>query len=181
MQYKRYGIVLIPEERINRLAIALSKQLLSFGSLFALKNRSIYPHLSLYHFDAERLTEKDSGSILTGLMGDLELTALRLHSYKSGLGEGFVDVEYEKDLALQSLQKMVIEAVESIQGTQRRPYDAVGASFRPHLTLGRLPQYNKVASDILSDIESFSGRFPSLGLFEIGQHGTCIKKLAPPL
>lgn len=61
----------------------------------------------------------------------------------------------------------------------RYGYPAVGDLFRPHMTLTRLKEHNpKVFEPLPQDVDAFSGIFDRLGLFEIGENGTYIRKIA---
>ncbi|MBP6005281.1 hypothetical protein KA531_00005, partial [Candidatus Saccharibacteria bacterium] len=58
-------------------------------------------------------------------------------------------------------------------------YPAVGDLFRPHITLTRLKEHNPNVLELLQqDITTFNGVFDRLGLFEMGENGTCIRKIA---
>ena len=66
-----------------------------------------------------------------------------------------------------------------LENLQKYGYPAIGDLFRPHITLTRLEEHNPKVLDLLpQDISTFSGVFDRLGLFEMGENGTCIRKIA---
>ena len=66
----------------------------------------------------------------------------------------------------------------ALEDYQRYGYKHVGELFRPHMTLSRLSSTNDAALQVLGDISAFDGIFLKLGLFEMGDNGTCTRKLS---
>jgi 2'-5' RNA ligase len=114
------------------------------------------------------------------------------------------EVAYDKSLSIELLQKEIVTALNPIRDgiRQKDPvghvlqdwipqtsgeirenfdafgYDEIGNFFRPHITLTRFKQRNfQVANSLLPPLNVFNGVFTTLGLFEMGQNGTCIRKI----
>jgi hypothetical protein len=121
------------------------------------------------------------------------------YSLGTGFGVGYVDPEYEVTNELSTLQNKVIAAVNPLRAGMRESdirkmqdaegikldnlqnygYPAIGSLFRPHITLTRLKEHNPKVFELLpQDVSEFSGEFDRLGLFEMGENGTCVRKIA---
>lgn len=193
------NLVLLPDQRLTDGAINVSRKLAQFDSYFVLEDGKRYPHISLYKFQlkAEDITKVDEVlAAIARRTPSLQLRA-RKYSYEHD-GYHFIDVEYEKTPELLDLQKDVIEAVNpiregmrekdkermlsaqglSLENYQKYGYNLVGELFRPHISLTRLKVASQAASKVLDDLHNFDGNFVGLGLFETGDHGTAIRKLA---
>jgi 2'-5' RNA ligase len=112
--------------------------------------------------------------------------------------ERFIDVEYTVSPELNQLQMKVINALNDVRSNMRAKdkermlsatgmalknfqqygYKPVGELFRPHITLTRFNGEPDNASSVLPDIATFNGTFDRLALFEMGDNGTCIRKIA---
>lgn len=187
-------IVLLPSKKITDDAIVASKQLENYKTHFTLKYGEYYPHTSLYmvqldteNFDAVR-------KILTKIANETKVVDLVAKRFHQDLG--FVDVEYRRDKIIDNLQDKVVTTINPIRDGLRKKdaeriktatgielenlekygYRSVGSEFAPHITLTRLIDTNEVAN-IPSDLHTFDGEFRAIGLFEMGDNGTCIKKI----
>lgn len=194
-------IVLLPAPDQAELAASASQQLSPQGSLFTLNNRDFYAHASLYMFQMNTDNQEECIAALRQLAGQTAVQQLEQDGYfyqDSGHGKGYVDVAFKRNDTVDALQERVITTFNSLragmresdkakmldatglklENLQKYGYPAVGALFRPHITLTKFP------IDITPDLsglpvsEGFSGIFDRLGLFEMGQNGTCIRKIA---
>ncbi len=189
-------VVLLPDPLLAGKAISASQKLKQFDSLFVLENGKYYPHTSLYmlqlNTDAIGKVEELLATIAR-VFSPLQLKASR---YDHTMG--FVDAEYEALPELAGLQDQVIKALNPIRNGMREKdkarmqeaeglalknfqdfgYKYAGELFRPHITLSRLNADNTAALDVLDNISGFDGIFLKLGLFEMGDNGTCIRKIS---
>jgi len=194
-------IVLLPTLELENKAIQASNATSKYDSFFTLEIGRFYPHMSIYMF---QLNDSDISKVEevlakiakgTGVINALATT----YSLGTGFGAGYVDPEYEVTEELSNLQNKVVEAVNPIRAGMRESdvrkmqdaegsklenlkkygYPAIGDLFRPHITLTRLKEYNPRVLELLpQDVSTFSGEFDRLGLFEMGENGTCIRKIA---
>jgi hypothetical protein len=129
------------------------------------------------------------------IVGTVMQLQLKANQYNHTLG--YIDAEYEKAPGLLGLQTEVIQALNPIRSGIREKdtahmleakglalknfqtygYPHVGELFRPHMTLGRLHTNDNAALEVLDSITEYTGSFVKLGLFEMGDNGTCIRKL----
>jgi len=193
-------VVLLPNEELALEAITTSQIFANHDPLFTLQIGKFYPHMSLYMF---QLNESDIPKV-EGILHNIADTfhpvqgTATNYSMGEGLAVGYVGPEYEAAEELLSLQKKVIDSINPIRAGMRASdaakmkdatdvkldnlkkygYPAVGSLFRPHITLTRLKDYSPELLRILPDISRFNGLFDSLGLFEMGANGTCIRKIA---
>jgi 2'-5' RNA ligase len=79
----------------------------------------------------------------------------------------------EKDVA-----KMQDATGVMLENFKKYGYPAAGTLFRPHITLTRLKDHKPEITELLSDVRTFDGTFDRVGLFEMGDNGTCIRKIA---
>lgn len=184
-------IVLLPAPDQAELAASASQQLSPQGSLFTLNNRDFYAHASLYMFQMNTNNQEECIAALRQLAGQTAQEQLEQDGYfyqDSGHGKGYVDVAFKRNDTVDALQERVITTFNSLragmresdkakmldatglklENLQKYGYPAVGALFRPHITLTKFP------IDITPDLsglpvsEGFSGIFDRLGLFEMG-------------
>lgn len=189
--------MLLPNDSLAQKAIAASKLFVSHEPFFTLEINKLYPHMSLYVF---QLNTEDILKVEKALQGiAAESHAIDARATKYSLGEGravgYVDPEYEVTDELRTLQTNVIDALNplragmrdsdvakmqdatglKLENLQMYGYPAIGDLFRPHITLTRLKGYKPEVLDLLPSIDAFSGNFDKLGLFEMGDNGTCIR------
>lgn len=194
-------IVLVPDDKLANHAVSVSRSLAPFDPNFMLEIGTCYPHLSLYMF---QLLEKDIPKVRRALE-DIALSFPAYHAQAShysisstGHAVGSIFPEYELTEPLQDLQAAVIKAINPMRSGMREKdkaklvdatglkrknleqygYPSVGELFHAHITLTRLKTYQPEAMAVLPDIATFSGRFTKIGLFEMGDFGTCIRPLA---
>ncbi len=127
----------------------------------------------------------------------LVLSQSQLEAIINNKPMGFVDVEYGGSEPLNHLQQEIVSALNSVRNDMRDKdrermqeaeglvlqnfqvygYKYVGELFRPHVSFTRFGNEQLVASEQLPDFAEFSG-FTRLGLFEMGDNGACVRKIA---
>lgn len=192
-------IVLLPSKDLAEKAIDASQKLQKHGSLFTLEDGKFYPHMSLYMF---QLNTEDISKVekeLKRIAGNSVVAKLSTTRYYlgEGFGVGYIDPEYAVTPDLRKLQDDVVEAINPIRTGMREKdkakmsdatgvklenfrnfgYPAIGELFRPHMTLTRLDGHKPEVLNKLPDVNEFNGTFDRIGLFEMGDNGTCAKKL----
>lgn len=189
-------IALLPTDDLGHTAIRLSGQLEQHRTLFTLRDDAYYPHVSLYMTQLKSEDLDAVKTILAGIAGStpqLNLTANRYD--QSG---GYIDAEYTRNEAIGRLQMAVIAAINPLRDGLREKYEAriltstgkirenletygyreVGELFRPHMTFTRFASGQPIDVSELPQPSQFSGLFVKLGLFEMGDNGTCARKIA---
>ncbi|MCA9347949.1 DUF1045 domain-containing protein [Candidatus Saccharibacteria bacterium] len=194
-------IVLLPSLELENKVIEASKATNKYDSFFTLEIGRFYPHMSIYMFQLNDSDIPKVEEVLTKIAKDtgaINATATT-YSLGTGFGVGYVDPEYKVTEELSNLQDNVVEVVNPIragmresdvrkmqdaqglklENLQKYGYPAIGDLFRPHITLTRLKEHNPKVLELLpQDASTFSGEFDRLGLFEMGENGTCIRKIA---
>ena len=192
---KAYNIAIYPPKEIRREAVSLSNNLARRGGLFTLDDKNIFPHVSIYMLELpiDNL-EKVIFKLATICKGTKSMSAA-----SEGIREnpdGFIDIPYVCSKELSGFQKNVIEQIDPLReglirekdkarlatvGEAERTnileygYRYVGAEYVPHLSVSKLPEYKE---DVLKGAESgynFSFSINQIGIFELGDHGTCKK------
>lgn len=190
-----YDIVLLPEEDIAAKAIRTSQELAPLGTEFTLGRESYVPHVSLYMLrlktDALPEVEKRLAEIAS------HTSKLKLESDSYVQDEGYIDANYTRTPEAGQLQDKVVQAINPLRDGLR-PEKAVqlaaatglaqhnlehygdhriGELFRPHLTFTRFTNRQPIPLEDMGAPTAFSGQFTKLALFEMGPHGTCIRKV----
>jgi hypothetical protein len=190
-------IVIMPTGELAKKAVILSEELRRFDTLFTL-NRTTgpFPHASLY---MTQLKEADLASV-KAILSDIAASTqpFDLAATRYGQTDGYIDADYTRTAVLDRLQMAVVETINPIRDGMREKdtarmreatgkvrenleqygYRGVGELFRPHMTLTRFADEKIIDTDSLPEPNEFSGRFVSLGLFEMGDNGTCARKIA---
>ena len=192
----RCNVILIPGDELNAKAIQASKQFEQLGTIFTLENGAFYPHISVYMLSLQIDDLVHAQALLAQVAAstpNFDLTATNFFQQR-----GYFDAEYQKTEQLLRLQKEVVGALNPLRQGMLKNYQArladakglelenlhnygwsaVGELFRPHLTLTRFTSEQPSPEKLLPAVADFSGRFPKLGLFEIGENGTCVRMLA---
>lgn len=194
-------IVLLPAQDQAELAVRASQALSPQESLFNLDNHDFYAHASLYMFQMDIENQERCISALQQLAAQTAVQRLKQDGYfyqDTGHGKGYVDVAFERNNVVDSLQERAIATFNSLRAGMRESdkakmadasgvklvnlqkygYPAAGELFRPHITLTKFPVELTPDLSALPPVETFSGVFDRVGLFEMGQNGTCIRKIA---
>jgi len=195
MTYQKYNVALIPSEAVGIQAIEMSQILADQGGVFVLNSTNAYPHVSLYHVPIDPTKEEEVIEVLRETLSQIQSAPLKQIGYRSG-EQGFVSVGYEKDEYILGLHRSVLQALaplwmreiietekeEALSKEQQASLEQYGWKaaedlFDPHLTFSRLAQPNP---EIVSELKSQNFSFVSdlVGLFELGEQGTCIRCLA---
>ncbi|MGI8420583.1 MAG: DUF1045 domain-containing protein [Candidatus Levyibacteriota bacterium] len=200
-----YDIVLLPPQSVDKNSIMVSRQLSQFGTEFILQKNILYPHLSLYMVNLTPENVDKTTRLLADIaakMPPLQLEAMR---YAHDFTQGMFEITYKENKALDQLQQKLIAVINPLReglrikdpvghilakwlpkqtgelrnNLERYGYDEVGNFFRPHITFTRfIKRDTSVILSQLPPVEEFNGVFTQLGLFEMGEHGTCIREIA---
>jgi len=188
-------VVILPSGELAEKAIAASKQLEQFGSLFTLETGKYFPHSSLYMLQLDVDDLEQVKRILAEIAQNskpLTLSASRHYQTR-----GFIDVEYSRNEQIDTLQDIVVTALNPIRDGMRPKdkarmleakglaydnfelfgYKYVGELFRPHITFTRFNEDQPEAEKELPPVSEFDGTFTRIGLFEMGDDGTCIREI----
>jgi hypothetical protein len=189
-------IVILPSPELQQKIIALSQQLQPHSTRFTLDGLNFYPHASIYMTQLKVDDIDKAKQLLTDVAAQFKTLALTATRYDQDLG--FFDVEYDRIPELVRLQEAVLAAINPIRdgmrvkdqarmqeatGEKRQNYEAygwasIGSLFRPHATVTRFTDEAAIDTAGLPDPTEFSGQFIGLGLFEMGDNGTCVRKIA---
>ncbi|HEX9153867.1 MAG TPA: hypothetical protein VF809_03540 [Candidatus Saccharimonadales bacterium] len=191
------NIVLLPSDELAQKAVAASKSLQAYGALLELNAiTGPFPHVSLYMTQIKDSDLAKIGEVLTSLAKATSSLSLQAIVYHQEVG--YIDVEYARFAALDQLQMIVINAINPLRDGLREKdkarlatatglehdnivkygYRSVGDLFAPHLTFTRFTDNKEIDTSTLPEIAEFGGQFAKLGLFEMGDNGTCIRKIA---
>lgn len=192
MTSKEYNIALIPDDNLSTKAISTSQNLSKLGSEFTLKIGTYYPHVSLMML---RIKENQLEKAIELLKEISEQTgSIRLTATDFRLIERYIDIEYEKNTSVVSLQYLVLDKFAEVRDGLREHdeirmhgantaeidnlkkfgYARVGNLFRPHITFARFVD-DVDPQTLLPDAKEFNGAAAKLGIFELGENGTCVK------
>lgn len=189
-------VVILPSNELAEKAIAASSLFAPYGSLFTLEVGKYFPHASLYMLQLKPTDIDQVQELLSGIVR--EFRSLELKAERFYQAQCYVDVEYEKSGQLVQLQQKVVAALNPIRDGMREKdkarmaeatglaldnfeqygYKYVGELFRPHITFTRLSEEITDFETVLPNFSSFNGTFTKIGLFEMGDNGTCIRKIA---
>jgi len=189
-------IVMIPDADTTNEAILLSEKLGGNETYFTLKEGEYYPHASLYmvQLDMNRIDEiKKVLSVVAANSSKITLSPKDYHQEW-----GYIDVEYGREVNSDKLQMDVVHALNPIRDGLRQKdidrlpeavgiereniltygYRSVGEKFAPHITITRFTDRKDIDLVTLPDVSTFKATFSKVGIFEMGENGTCIKKIA---
>lgn len=196
-----YDVVLLPPAAVDQASIAVSQKLSALGTEFTLNNTDAFPHLSLYMAHFDELDEVQKRLAALSQRPQLHLEAVSYNANDQGMCEVF----YHKTPEVTDLQETIIaqlnplrrghrtkdpvgrlltERLATTQGEEHRHlvqygYDEVGNFFKPHITFTRFKDHQTPTPiDLLPSVHSFNGTFGTLALFEMGEHGTCVKEVS---
>ena len=192
-----FDIVLLPDKRLEQQSIAVSEQLTGFNTFFTLREGVCFPHISLYMLQLKVANLERVTQLLRVVAAHTPTITLTAKRYYMG-GSGFFDVEYTHTAPLDAVKHEVLETInplrdglrehdkirirtatgEVLHNLQRYGYQYTGALARPHITITRFVKETAVDIDTLPAPETFNGSFSALGLFALGPHGTCVRKIA---
>jgi len=189
-------VVILPSDELAEKAIDVSQKLEQFNGAFTLEDGKFYAHSSLYMLELDESKIGEAKALLTDIASRHKALSLNALTYCQKLG--YIDIEYEVASALADLQDEVVRTFNLIRSGMRKKdiarmqeatglalenfqnygYKYVGALFRPHITFTRFEETKPEAETLLPTLQSFNGSFPKIGLFEMGDNGTCVRKIA---
>lgn len=196
MQSKPYDVVLIPEQEVADSAIKLSAELKVLDTHFVLDNKNFFPHISLYMLQLNERGLKETLDFLSTVAVKNKILEAKVFNYH--YENDYLDIEYIKSKDFITLQKQIINGLNPIRdGLRERDkerladatgetrenilkygYRSVGNLFNPHLTFTRFKNNQESVIKTLPPKETFNSIYPSLGLFEMGDNGTCVKRVS---
>lgn len=165
----RYDIVVYPPAPIRAQALAINKKLVAKGGLFSLGTKTCVPHITVY-------VARFGAAEMKGVQKTLKDLAARTPAFKASSTGYWNDgpwahMRYKKDAALVRLRHAIIQAMQA-----HHPYDK-NRFFVPHITLTKFEHLPpRVFDDLPSTDMSFTATH--IGLFELGEYGTCKKQVA---
>lgn len=194
-------IVLLPEPGQAALAVQCSEILSPQGTLFTLDNQNFFAHASMYMFQMDVRKQDECIASLQKIAQEHNVQTLAQNGYyyqDTGFGKGYVDANYSRNIEADRLQQTIIDAFNplragmresdkakmadatgtKLENLQKYGYPAIGELFRPHITLTKFPQDIEPDLTLLPSPTIFTGVFTKLGLFEMGDNGTCIRHIA---
>lgn len=196
-----YDVVVLPPSAVEQASIAVSQKLSALGTEFTLNSANVFPHLSLYMAHFDELDEVQKRLVALSQRPQLQLEAVSYNANDQGMCEVF----YHKTPEVTDLQEAIISQLNPLrhglrtkdpvgrlladrlattQGEEHRNlvqygYDEVGSFFNPHITFTRFKNHRTpTPTTSLPPLSTFSGAFDTLALFEMGEHGTCVKEIA---
>jgi len=195
MTSKSYDVVLVPETRIAEQAIQLSTKLAECDSYFTLDGKTYFPHLSLYMLQLNEAGLSKALDFLKDVASKTKAVKATAHDYH--YENDYLDVEYPRTEDFSELQKIILEGLNPIRdglrerekvrlqtatGAERENilsygYRSIGEQFYPHLTFTHFKSNQEAVLTTLPSKETFIGIFPTLGLYEMGDHGTCVREV----
>lgn len=195
MLSKPYNVVLLPSNDLVDKALNLSQKLKTFDVHFTLDNETIFPHVSVYMTQINEKGLEKTKSILSGIAQRTKVIDLKADKYN--YENTCIDVEYTKNERIIELQIKVVEGLNPIRDGMRKKDEVrllnatgearnnlikygwinVGDLYAPHLTFTRFTDDHPEVLETLPPKEDFSGSYVSIGLFEMGDNGTCVKKI----
>lgn len=193
------NIVLLPSDQLAQQAISLSAALQTHAAYFQLDAaRGPFAHVSLYMTQCKIADLDAVQNVLAAIAADTPPIELTPQGYMQAFG--YIDIDYAPSAALTSVQQRVLDAVNPLRdglrpkdaarlaqatGVERHNletygYRGVGELFRPHITLTRFVTSEPIDPvTILPDATTVAhGQATALGLFEMGENGTCIRLIA---
>lgn len=189
-------VVILPNDELANKAISASQKLAPLGGLFTLEICKYFPHASLFMLQLKKGDLETVKSLLAEIASKTSVLNLKASKYEQK--EAYLDVEYARNEQTDSLQQQVVAALNPIRDGMREKdkarmleatglalenfqsygYKYVGELFRPHITFTRFSEIQPEAESLLPELSTFDGSFTKLGLFEMGDNGTCVRKIA---
>lgn len=189
-------IVLLPSPELAQKAVQASQALKPHQPLFTLSSAGPFPHVSLYMTQLKVADIDTANAIVAEIAARTH--AFDLSAVRYVQQAGFLDPDYGRTGRLAALQMTVVDAINPIRDGVRAKeqarlatatgaaranieqygYRSVGELFRPHMTLTRFADSRAIDTNALPSPQHFSGQFTSLGLFEMGDNGTCARQIA---
>lgn len=187
-------IVLLPSPQLASLAYKTSARLKDKNTFFTLKEGEYYAHASLYmvQLDVDSIEKVEQAlRMVASKLKPLRVTAKEFHQEW-----GYFDVEYYRNETIDNIQNQVVQLINplrdglrekdqeriktatgvELENLQKYGYRSIGSEFAPHITFTRFID-SATKPNVGSDLREFDGEFVSIGLFEMGDNGTCVRKI----
>ncbi|OGF82494.1 hypothetical protein A3B18_00755 [Candidatus Giovannonibacteria bacterium RIFCSPLOWO2_01_FULL_46_13] len=197
MKSSSFNIAIVPSKIVVKQAMKLSRALKPDGGLFVLNQRLYSVHVTLYMMELPLRNLPGVKRILRMIAASQRRFKLEPLIWNQDSG-GYIDVSYEKTKTLSKLQETVIKELNPLRegllrqkdiermniaprsekrNIQKYGFRSVGAQFEPHLTISRLRTYKPTATPRV-DTGKMSFTAHKIGIFYLGEHGTCKKLVA---
>lgn len=197
MDYKRYDVVIIPPPDIVDQTIALSRILEPLGTFFTVDGVTIHPHISLYHIPLTQSSLETVTRILQETLQTIQPFLLEQETYYPDQGV-WVGLRYVASKPILDLHTSVIDALRGsrvieddtryaerwseMDHGERKNLKECGwahayTHYSPHITFTKLREPRTGILDHLPQRE-FSFLADHIGLYELGDHGTCVRLIA---
>lgn len=197
MDYKRYDIVIIPPPEIAEQTVVLSRALAPLGTFFTVDDVTLHPHISLYHVPLKESAVASVTEVLGMIARSRAPFLLTQGTYYPDQGV-WVGVRYVADKPILDLHTTIIDAVKAyrvieddiryaerwseMNVNKKKNLKECGwahayTHYSPHITFTKLREPRAGILDHLPQRE-FSFLVDHIGLYELGDHGTCIRLIA---
>ncbi len=176
---RAFDIVLMPPEKIAWQAQLVSRRLAKKGGLFTLDGANYFPHITLYAGEFFERNIPKIETILYTLAWQTRSFAMTSLHYRQE-EHGYVGVDYRKSKSANDLRKKIIDSVHPFcEYHKKRKKNEPGwcsaeEEFIPHLTFTKFEKYTPSALRGIKEFD-FSFRASSIGLYYLGEYGTCRK------
>lgn len=190
------NIAILPEPTVAQNALKISQRLsVEYDTFFTLTPTKFYPHITVYMTQLQVADLDRVKQILSDIANHTAPLMQTAQGYVQGHG-GYIDADYVKTDEAGRLQMEVVEVINPLrvkdktkapkaeaseaarQSLEKYGYPSVGQTYRPHLTFTRFTDGKPIVINDFPSYEEFNGQFTRLGLFEMGDHGTCLRQIA---
>ena len=185
------AIVLYPTKKLSKLAYKIHQDLQTQGSFATTGNYDA--HLSPYLLQLDTNNIKEVESILNEFASSNRIVSLSAKAVRQG--GGWVDVVYTRNHIVDDIQLNVIKNINplrsglrekdkktigtattsQLENLQKWGYRNTGDEFTPHVTLARFNDKD-IQVEIDINLHEFDDQFASIGMFEMGDYGICVRK-----
>ncbi|HEY4482601.1 MAG TPA: hypothetical protein VI953_00295 [Candidatus Paceibacterota bacterium] len=192
---KPYDVVLIPSDAIAAKSVALSETLAARGSYFTLDNANYFPHISLYMLQLDSSGLDKTREVLPQIAEETQKVEGVVTDYK--YINNYLEVDYAISPEFAFLQEQVVAKLNPLRsglrdkekarlttstGRERENilqygYRWIGDLFNPHISFARFKDNQESCLVDLPPKETFAGKFSAIGIYEMGDHGTCAKEV----
>lgn len=194
MKSKSFNVIIYPPADISKRAISISKKLKKKKGLFVLDSKKYFPHITIYMTEFPVKNVPKIRKMLREFATKTKPFRINSLKYRQN-SDGYIDVDYRKSKNIKELQKKIIALLNPLREGLLRPKDkarisalsktqqrnikrygywSMDAEFFPHLTFTKLEKFNKLALSGINKLD-FSFDVNKLGLFYLGDYGTCRK------
>jgi len=197
MKSASFNIVILPPDEIAQKAISISKLFQNKKALFTLNDKNHFAHITLYMVELPLKNVPEVITELKKIASETRSLELTKDKYRQSF-RGYLDVGFKKTHEVSALQKTIIEKINPFREGLLKPSDQgmmsgmdkaelnnlknYGSGFifdqwTPHITFTKLEDTDKTAFENIKE-EDFSFTVDKIGLFYLGDYGTCREKVA---